>query len=157
MVDADTSADIVAMKCLRLQAPRSYAVSRASRLLVITSPFWNRQGMRLQQHHDPRALIEASDLSNVGAFWAGDHSGEHCGDRNALVSMTSMSVTLHTKANAATIGCTTGIAFQSIAGGTLGRLPRCRMCSIRSRRCRTICLPFWATSRRAGIGGAAVP
>jgi hypothetical protein len=58
----------------------------------------------------------------------------------------------NTKENAPTIGCKKGTGFQSTGVGKLGiRLPYQR-CSIHARRCRTICLPCGATSRRAGSG-----
>src|ERR1700751_2727646 len=48
MVGTETSDDIAAMKCLRLQAPRSYALRRASMLSVITSPFFLTRHQRVQ-------------------------------------------------------------------------------------------------------------
>ena len=60
--------------------------------------------------------------------------------------------TSHTNPSAATSARKRGTGFQSTDGGRLGTLLPCRKCSIRSRRCRTTCLPCAATSRRAGSG-----
>ena len=66
-------------------------------------------------------------------------------------------VTAHTNPNAATIGCMKGTESQSTGGGRLDTLHLCRTCSTNDRTRRTICLLSAATSRRAGIGCAAVP
>ena len=60
----------------------------------------------------------------------------------------------YTSPNAATIRCTKGTGSQSIGGDRLGRLLRCRRCSTHSRSCRTTCLLYGATSRRADNGYA---
>ncbi len=64
------------------------------------------------------------------------------------------SVRPHTRASAATIGCTKGTGSPSTDGGRLDKLLPCRRCSTHRCRCKTICLPCGATSRRAGSGCA---
>jgi hypothetical protein len=60
----------------------------------------------------------------------------------------------HTSPNEATTDGTKGIEFHSNAGDKPGTPLPCRRYSTRSRRCKTICLPSVATSRRAGTGCA---
>jgi hypothetical protein len=61
-----------------------------------------------------------------------------------------VSLTPHTRANVATIGCTRDTGSQSTGGGAPGRLPRCRTCSTHSRRCRTSGLLSEATQPQSG-------
>jgi hypothetical protein len=63
----------------------------------------------------------------------------------------------HTTANAATIGCKRGTAFQSTGAGRLDKRLQYRTCSTGIRRCKAICPLCGATSRKAGIGCAAAP
>jgi hypothetical protein len=54
--------------------------------------------------------------------------------------------------HAETIRYTKGTGFRSTCEDRLGRRRPCRTCSIRSRRCKAICLPCVATNPGAGSG-----
>jgi hypothetical protein len=63
-------------------------------------------------------------------------------------------VTLHTNPNAVTSGRTRGTRFQPTAADSVGRRRPCPRHSTHSRKCKTICPLYVATSRRAGSGCA---
>jgi hypothetical protein len=67
-------------------------------------------------------------------------------------SAASEFVRAHTSRNAATTAYTSGTGLQSTDEDGRSKLPRCQMCSIGGRRCKTTSHPSGATSRRAGSG-----